>query len=291
MCCAQAIFVRTSRHRYNHMSALFQLLIYPGLLWVSALALLLIAALGRSARGNQAIRRTWRALQGHGSLPHALSVILCFITIGLLPWPASPYAPAPSLDIWRLWAFTEATFLTPLLPGLMSSLPPINRAAVREAQIGVSGRAALWIALLVGFNWQGQTLYDLVPLLGGAAAALLALAPAAGWQPFGGESGLGLGDASSYLPPEDIGVARWAYDLRSVLLIALIASVFVSAPQLSWLQQLGIKVWLALALALLGRGLRGGAVYRTVGSALRYCWLLVLPLAAIALAGRVWLGS
>lgn len=270
---------------------IFQVLVYPGLLWIVLLTLLLIAALGRSARGTQAIRRTWAALRGHGSLAHAVSIVLSLITIGLLPWPASPFAPMPNQDLWRIWALTEASFLAALLPGLLSSLPPVNRAAVREAQIGVSGRAALWIALLVGFNWSSETLLTLGPLLGGALAALLALAPAAGWQPFGGESGLGLGDANAHLPSSDIGVARWAYDVRSVLLITLIATVFVSAPQLGWWQQLALKVWLALAVALIGRGLRGGAVYRTLGSALRFCWLIVLPLAGIALAGRIWLGS
>lgn len=273
------------------LTSLFQVFVYPGLLWVSAVALLLIAALGRSARGTQAIRRTWLALRGQGSLPHALSIILSFMAIALLPWPSTPDVPAPTFDLWRIWAFTEASFLAAALPGLLSSLPAMNRAAVRTAQIGVSGRAALWIALVVGLGWSGQTIYDLLSLLFGALAALLALPIAANWQPFGGESGLGLGDADAHLPAEDIGVARWAHDLRGVLLILLIATVFVQAPQLPWWQQLGLKVWLALAVALLGRGLRGGAVYRTLGSALRYCWMIVLPVAVIALAGRIWLGG
>lgn len=272
------------------MNIAIQLLIYPGLLWVALVSLILIAALGRSARGTQAIRKTWAALRGYGSLPHAVSVVLCLITLGLLPWPASPFAPTPVFDLWRIWALTEASFLVALLPGLLSSLPTMNRAAVREAQIGVSGRAALWVALLVGLNWRGTALLDLGPLLLGAAAALLALPPAAGWQPFSGESGLGLGDADAHLPAEEYGVARWAHDLRSVLLIALVATVFVSAPALAWWQQLVLKVWLAFAVALVGRGMRGGAVHRTLHLALRYCWLLVLPLAAFALAGRIWLG-
>lgn len=272
------------------LTLLFQVFVYPGLLWVSALTMLLIAALGRSARGTQAIRKTWLALRGQGPLPYALSIVLAFITIGLLPWPALPSIPAPAYDLWRVWAFTEASFLAALLPGLMSSLPTMNRAAVRTAQIGVSGRAALWLALVVGLGWIGEDALDLVPLLVGAVAALLALPIAANWQPFGGESGLGLGDADAHLPPNDIGVARWASDVRSVLLIVLVASVFVQAPQLVWWQQLGLKVWLALAVALIGRGLRDGAVYRTLGSALHYCWLVVVPLAVIALAGRIWLG-
>jgi hypothetical protein len=273
------------------MITLFQLLVYPGFLWVSFVALLLISALGRSARGTQAIRKTWLALRGVGPLPHALSIILSFIVLGLLPWPASPFAPIPNQDLWRLWAFIEASFLVALLPGLMSPLPTVSRAAVREAQIGVSGRVALWIAVLVGLNWQGQSFFEIGPLLLGAFAALLALPPAAGWQPFSGESGLGIGDADAHLLPDDIGVARWARDMRSVLLIALVATTFVSAPQFGWWQQLGLKLWLALAVALIGRGLRGGAVHRTLDVALRFCWLIVLPLAAIALAGRIWLSS
>lgn len=273
------------------MTTLFQLLVYPGLLWVSFVALVLIAALGRSARGSQAIRKTWLALRGVGPLPHALSIIFSFIALGLLPWTVTPFAPLPNQDLWRLWAFVEASFLVALLPGLMSSLPAVSRAAVREAQIGVSGRVALWIAVLVGLSWQGTDLLDLGPLLLGALAALMALPPAVGWQPFNGESGLGLGDADAHLAPEDIGVARWAQNLRAVVLIALVATVFVSAPQLVWWQQLGLKLWLGVAVALIGRGLRGGSVHRTLGVALRFCWMIVLPLAAIALAGRIWLGG
>lgn len=269
---------------------LFQIGVYPGLLWIAALTLILIAILGRSARGRHAIRNTWWALRGHGSLPHAFSALLALITLGLLPWPATPFAPIPTADLWRLWAFTEASFLVALLPGLLSSLPAVSRSAVREAQIGVSGRAALWLAVLVGYNWAGRTLYDLGPLLLGALAALLALPAAAGWQPFSGESGLGTGDTAAHLALDEIGVARWAHDLRSVLLIALIASVFVSAPQLVWWEQIGLKVWLALAVALVGRGMRDGTVHRTLQTALRYCWMIVFPLAAIALAGRIWLG-
>ncbi len=267
------------------MDTLFQLLVYPGLLWVGSLALVLIVALGRSARGTGAIRKTYHSLLGHGSLPHAMSVVLSLIAIGLLPWPATPLAPVPQLDLWRIWAFTEASFMVALMPGLLSSLPASSRAAVREAQIGASGRATLWIALLAGFGWQGRTLAALAPLLLGAFAALLALPAAARWQPFGGESGLGLGDSDAHLRPEDIGVARWSHDLRSVLLIALIASVFVAAPTLPWWQQLALKLWLALAVALVGRGLRDAAVHRTIQHALRYCWYVVLPLAAIALVG------
>lgn len=272
------------------LAPLFQVVVYPGLLWISALATVLILALGRSARGTQAIRRTWRALRGQGSLPHALSIVLASIAIGLLPWPALPGIGAPNFDLWRVWAFTEASFLAAALPGALSSLPGASHAAVRGMQIGVSGRAALWIALVVGLGWSGQDVYDLLSLLFGALAALLALPIAANWQPFGGESGLGLGDADAHLPLEEIGMARWAYDLRSMLLILLIATVFVQAPQLAWWQQLGLKVWLALAVALIGRGLRGGAVYRTLGSALRYCWLVVMPIAALAVAGRILLG-
>lgn len=271
------------------VTTLFQVLVYPGLLWAGALALLLIAALGRSARGQNAIRRGLSALRGDGSLPHALSAVFALIALALLPWPASPWAATPNQDLWRLWAFIEGSFLVALLPGLLSSLPTMHRSATREAQIGVSGRAALWFAVLVGYAWTGDDLVDLAPLLLGAVAALFALPAAAGWQPFGDESGLGSGGADAHLPSADVGLARWARDLRSVLLIALIASVFVSAPQLPWWQQLALKVWLALAVALVGRGMRGGTVHRTLGGALRYCWLLVLPLAAIALAGRTWL--
>lgn len=234
--------------------ALFQLLVYPGGVWIVGLVAFALAALA------------------------------------LLPWPQSPYGSLPNQDLWRLWALIEASFLVALLPGLLSSVPAMSRAAAREAQIGVSGRAALWIAVLAGYRWTGATITELGPLLLGAFAALLALPAAAGWQPFGGESGLGLGSADAHLAPRDVALAYLARDLRSVLLVTLIATVFVVAPAFVWWQQLGLKVWLAFATVLVGRGLYASTVHRTLPMALRYCWLVVVPLAVLAVAGRFLVG-
>lgn len=270
------------------MPALLQYLVFPGLLWTAGVATLLGVALGRTAQLRPA--RWGRGLRpGDGSLAQLVSAALAFVALALLPWPAPPGAAMPSSDLWRIWALAETSFLAALLPGLVGRSPAGGRATVRTAQLGVVGRAALWAAVAVALGGRGEGWLGLAPLLVGAAAALLALPVAASWQPFAGEGGLGLGDAAAQLPGGAAELARLAADLRSALLIALVAVSFVQAPQLVWWQQLGLKLWLALAVALIGRGLRGAAVHRSTPQALRYCVLVVLPVAVLAILARVWL--
>jgi len=271
------------------MPALLAYLVFPGLLWAVAVAALISGALGRTARLGNALRGLGGALRGNTSTIQLASAVLALVALALLPWPVPPGTATPSSDLWRIWALAEASFLVALLPGLVSPSPAAGRATVRVAQLGVVGRAALWAAVAVALAGRGEGWPGLLPLLLGAVAALLALPVAANWQPFGGEGGLGLGDAAAQLPAGAADLARLAADLRSALLVALLAVSFVQAPQLSWWQQLGLKLWLALAVALLGRGLRGTAVHRSVPEALRYCWLAVLPAAALAILAYAWL--
>ncbi len=278
------------------MPALMAYLVYPGLLWTVAVAALITTAAGRTARllpaGRHvggALRSIGGTLRGQGSLAHLVSALLALIALALLPWPVPPGVPQLSSDLWRLWALAEASFLAALLPGLVSPSPAAGRATVRAAQLGVAGRAAFWAAVAVALaggegGWPGM-----VPLLAAAGAALIALPVAAGWQPFGAEGGLGLGDAAAQLPAAAANLARLAFDLRGALLVAAIAVWFVQAPQLVWWQQLGLKLWLALALALAGRALRGTAVHRTMPQALRYCVLIMLPVTVLAIVARAWL--
>lgn len=271
------------------MATLSAYLLFPGLLWALVVAALIVSALGSSARLGSAWRGVGDTLRGGGSLAQLCSAALALWAIMLLPWPAPPGTPIPSSDLWRVWAIVEAGFLAALLPGLISSSPGGSRAAVRTAQLGVVGRAIVWAGVAIALGSRGEGWIGTVPLLLGATAALLALPVAANWQPFGGEGGLGLGDAAAQSPANSAELARLAADLRSALLVALLAVSFAQAPQLVWWQQLGLKLWLALALALLGRGLRGAAVHRTLPEALRYCWLTVLPVAVLAILARVWL--
>lgn len=266
------------------MATLQTYLVFPGLLWTVAVAALITAALGRTARLGRALRGVGSVLGGQGSPAYLVSAVLALLTLALLPWPPPPGVAMPSADVWRIWALTEASFLAALLPGLVSPSPAAGRATVRAAQLGVVGRAALWAAIAVALAGRAEGWAGLAPLLVGAAAALLALPVAANWQPFGGEGGLGLGDAAAQLPAGAADLARLAAELRSVLLIMVLAVSFVQAPQLAWWQQLGLKLWLALAVALIGRGLRGTAVYRTLPEALRYCRLLVVPVTVLAVA-------
>ncbi|HZG66761.1 MAG TPA: hypothetical protein VEZ12_08460, partial [Herpetosiphonaceae bacterium] len=121
----------------------FDLLVYPGLLWL----LLLVLGVGRitvgPASGGQAVRGMAEVLAGH---TRASAVAVACVTLALLclPWPGLPgrsgWEPRP----WAMWALVEVSALLLLLPGLAGT-PVASRAAVRELQIGVSARLPLWL--------------------------------------------------------------------------------------------------------------------------------------------------
>jgi uncharacterized protein YhhL (DUF1145 family) len=209
----------------------------------------------------------------------------------MLPWPA-PWAPRRDFDLWLVWGIVEASALASVLPGLLSSSTTSSRAAVREAQLGFSGRLPIWLAAastLLVRNQAGAP--RSIPLASAvviaALAALLALPAAAGWPPFGTVVlGRGATATSSVdeLSDQEAALAGWARRLLSIVWIALLATVFVPLPPLSWWAELLMRLGLIVAIASIARGLSGLAVQRTLPTALRWCWWIVLPLALAAVA-------
>ncbi len=265
------------------MTIMFQILLYPGVLWVGALVVLLVSALGRAPQLRQLFHIIWQAMHGHHSLPHSLSIVSSATTIALLPWPSIPLVPVFNQDLWRIWALTEASFLVALLPGLASMHPTAHEAAMREAQVGVGGRVVLWVVLLTRPGRHSTDMLSVGLLLLGVCVALLALPFAANWHS---------SDHESYVDdPTLLGAAGWAHNLHSMLLIALVATFLGTAPALPWWQHLGFKVGLALAIALLSKRLHNPALHQSAEAVLRFCFLVALPLAVLVLLGRLFVAA
>jgi hypothetical protein len=131
--------------------------------------------------------------------------------------------------------------------------------ATERAQVGVAGRAALWIAILAGNEASGS-------LALASGAALLALPFAAGWMT----------RPSTSIAPAQV--------LHAILLIALAASFLINVPVESWWQQIVIKLGSMALLAALGRRLITHPIAVGTPTALRICFFVAAPLAVAALA-------
>ncbi|GIV90976.1 MAG: hypothetical protein KatS3mg055_3494 [Chloroflexus sp.] len=168
------------------IAELLALLIYPGGLWAFGLGI------------GYRVLTTWQ-LPTNGQLRFAtdrpgwmaLTTLIC-VAGGLtgLPWP---WHPSPHAFGWLgAWALLEVAAWLPLWPTLTAGTPRIVRAAMREAQISLLGRALLWGVAAIGFSNDNT--------LTGAALAghglmlvsgLLSLPAAINWGPFGPEPSLG----------------------------------------------------------------------------------------------------
>ncbi len=135
----------------------------------------------------------------------------------------------------------------------------MHRAAVHAAQISVAGRVALWVAVLAALGNNSP-----IALAPAGAAVLVALPFAAGW-----------------LTTQALPQSSFLHAVHSILLIALVVSFMVNTPTLPWWQQLGLKLAAAMALASVGRRLRGKGI-RRAETALRICFFVALPLAVLA---------
>jgi hypothetical protein len=266
------------------------LLIYPGLLTALALGgLFALLAEGRLVLPG------FGASIGAEGLTGLASLVLAGLALALLPWPLHPAAH------WRavgsaatLWAVVEAAYLLPLLPGLLDPAPLVSRAAVREAQMGVAGRAVIWLAVGAGLwpeaTWSTRTLLGHILLLVGG---LLAFPAAAGIGPFGAELTLHSAGAEAGLDGSTAGLLRFGRSLRaSVLLAALIVTAL--PPVQPWGVRTGFQlvpaVGAALSLALFvvaALAVRQASVSLprfTLPAALRWCWTRALPVVLVGLA-------
>jgi hypothetical protein len=274
-------------------------LLYPGLLFLLLLTVLFAAlsAPGRWQAEFAALRQvvthpgTWSLEQ----FANLASIVLAAGGLALLPWPWNPAAPSPVAWLWA-WGALEAAFLLALLPGLLASNPPVVRAAIRAAQIGLVGRATLWLALtaslLIHAEWQllGPTGHSplLVHVLA-LASAVLAFPIAVGRAGYAEEVSLTPGGVQQGLDTTTIELAGAAQTVRTAALLA--ASLVALLPVSSVLLPPPLGVALVLAGVVAGaqvlKWLDGRWPRLTLPTALRHCLLRALPLGA---AAAVFLG-
>lgn len=271
------------------------------LLLTAALALALTFALavifGRLAEGRVPELPGWSSgLLGADGLAAATSLLLTAAALALLPWPLHPSAGRALVGRPLLiWAAVEGAFLAPLLPALLAPSPLAARAAMREAQIGVAGRAVVWlsvgVALFGGAGWEAQAIPGRALV---ALAGALALPAAAAVGPFAPERSLSLAGAEEGLDEDTARLLRLARTARGAALLAalVVASLplgrtpgadgaLISAPA-SLAAVVGVFAAAALAV---GR-YAARRPRTTLPAALRWCWWRALPL---ALAGVVYL--
>ncbi len=261
------------------MNILFALLVYPGLLLT-----LILAVIFRTVAERQFRRRAAGHLVVSGQLLlGVVSIMLMAFGLALLPWPLHPAADWPWLGrLALLWVVIESAFLLPLLPGLRSAAPLVVRAASREAQLGVAGRAIIWLAMgLALANGGAWSLLDLPGRAGLLLAGLLALPAAVGVGPFGAERNLNLTGMAQGLDDATAALLRFAHSTRAAgLLAALIVASLRTVPT----QPLfALLIMLALFVVMLLLLWQTAALPRlTLPTALRWCWWRALPLAVIA---------
>jgi hypothetical protein len=272
------------------------LLAYPGLLLAVALGVVYaVTAVGRPWGSTiQALGTALRQPAGWNveHVVYLASVLLAGVGLALLPWPQHPFDPDPLLWMWS-WGALEAAFLLPLLPTLRAANPLIARAAMRSAQIGVLGRALLWLALgsslLLLNDWAawGPAGSPLLVHALALLAAAFAYPCATGWGAYEPEPSLTPAGTEQGLEPPTARLAHAARDVRSGALLA--ASLLALLPVVLLPSGLGLLMLLLLfwATCTLLRRLTGRSPRLTLQAALRNCLWRALPLGA---AAAIYLG-
>lgn len=261
------------------MQSIIAFLGYPGLLFIAALTVVFSMLVdGRVARGSL------RGVTAPQALLAATSVLLVTWALVLLPWPLHPATGWPWIgQLGVLWALFEGAFLLPLVPALRAEAPLVARAASREAQIGVAGRAVVWLAVGAGLAQAGDWSLLAVPGRGlMLVAGLLAFPAAAGLGVFAAERSLTLSAAEEGLSEGAKILFGWMRMARAAgVLAALIVGSLAGVPTRPL-----FALILALALLLVvGLVLRRQAEQprQTLPNALRWCWWRALPLALVGI--------
>lgn len=277
------------------LNIVLALIFYPGLALTLALALLLgWLSERRPVRGQLRRGVSWRAPEAGAALA---SMILAAIGLALMPWPFHPAAGLAAIGHpLAIWVALEGAFLAPAIAGMLSPAPLGARAAVREAQMSVAGRAVVWLALAAGlWSGAGWSLVDLPGRLLVSLAALLALPAAIGAGPFGAERSLSAAGAEEGLDEPTARLVRFARGVRgAALLAAAIVALVPPGAQAGRSLPFALPPWvlllliaaLFLVIGLLIRQIGMALPRLTLPAALRWCWSRALPL---ALAGLIYL--
>ncbi|MEF3273939.1 MAG: hypothetical protein K6356_05985 [Chloroflexus sp.] len=202
-------------------AGLIALIIYPGGLFTLGLGLgyRLIASRQLPEHSNLLPIREWIGW---------IALVTLALTAGglaALPWP---WHPAPLAFGWMgAWALLELAAWLLFWPALTSGTARLVRAAVREAQIGMLGRAMLWGVAATGFSstdaLNGWSLGGHLLLL---LAGLICLPAAINWGPFGPEPSLGPRGISEGLPARPAAALLFA---RETLTAALVTVVWMAS--------------------------------------------------------------
>ena len=254
------------------------------------LAVLLAAGLGIAV--TPAINGAGLALRppkrrfppGIDSLASGVSVALTVLAFAALPWPLHP----AGASLWvghpaLVWALVEGAFLAAAFAGLLAPSPLAARAALREAQVNLAGRLALWI--VVGSSLWGGVGWGALEVLGRAflfLVGMVAVAAAAGLGPFAPDASLAPSGAEEGLDAGERWLAQMARQMRAGLALALFVVGILPGSDVV---QPWIAAMIALALfAVLLAGLRQAR--RTLPLAplhttVRWCLLRALPAALI----------
>ncbi|MCS6889748.1 hypothetical protein [Chloroflexus sp.] len=202
------------------VAELIALVIYPGGLLAIGLGIgyRLLVTRQLPANGSLLLSTEW--------IGWLALATLALIASGLtgLPWP---WHPAPRPFGWLgAWALLEIAAWLPLWPALSSGTPRLVRAAVREAQIGVLGRAILWSTAALSFASAGSINgWTLSGHLLVWIAGLFSLPAAINWGPFGPEPSLGPRGITEGLPARPAAALTFA---RETLAAALVAVVWIA---------------------------------------------------------------
>jgi hypothetical protein len=274
---------------------LLAVLVYPGI--VLALALGILFALLRTGQSWRHVLALFRV--GTTRTPwhsqewalHLLSVGLAGCGLALLPWPWHPIPPDPAIWLWS-WSALEAAFLLPLLPALLAGSPPVVRAAIRAAQIGVTGRTVLWLGLTVGLALHDSAGWQLVnesghsPLLAHGLAllvAIFALPVAVEWGPFAPETSITPDAAEQGLDAETVRLAGVTAHVRTAALLAASLVALLPTGALHPLAGLALVLAAFAGIAALQAWQAGRHPRLTLPVALHKCLWRTLPIGAAAI--------
>lgn len=258
------------------LPVIIALFVYPGLLTAVGLGAFYGLLVAQSVRWPEGA-----GLRTREGVAAAGSVVAAGLALATLPWP---WHPAGGAGAWLwAWAGFELAFLLPLLPPLAAGVPAVVRAAIREAQLGVLARAAIWTALVPALSAQLDWRLATAPAhLLALMAALLVFPAAVGWGPFASEERVTPGGVTAGLPVPTRTLDAWARNVRSgALLAAILVAGLPVQVGLPWLGLLVVAAGVASA-GLLLRRLTGRIPRLTLPAALRLCALWALPLAALA---------
>ncbi len=200
------------------MNELIALFIYPGIGLAFCLGLGYRLLLSRQLSWSGS---AWQMPADRVSWLAAASVILIGVGLIGLPWPWHPW---PQRYGWLItWALIEVTVWLTLLPALQAGAPRLVRAATREAQIGMAGRAVLWAVVAPGLtSSDAVTAWSLAGHLLVLLAGLVTLPAALNWGPFGPEPSLGPQGVIGGLATRPATALIFAGDARSAALISAV---------------------------------------------------------------------